>query len=469
MKMHSKLIRVNDKSNDIECTLEITDSVKIKDEACQSFLRKAEAGIPKTIYCACNQVRHRWVAMVVYRRNLHFLRKRANTGNQHNRHCQFYEAKAPEGAHSLEAGVLEVKSKFDNGSFTGRTNLLTVKKTVFSLSRSKLEKTQTSLCDYTYQHRQRDRQAPSITLVGLLNLIASNAGLNKWFYTKDEMAKKSSPHSMIARINNSLANRPIHIGRRDLRDIMIYPSINFSEKLSDARKRSINKSSSKKVDAHLVLFQMLAPSADSQFTEEQQYLNVVKAVGGSWFGEKKPFYGLRERGSSTVLSRYAERYLKTMVSRINECRDPEKSRFKYIALARAESVEASNGVSNIITDIAILPTNEFYVPVDSDYEIDVANHLIESGIKFEKPMSIEPTERAFELKSGLLPDFILPKTINKSLDKDVYIEVYGMTTPEYRAHQLVKQKRYADAVRNGDFDYREWNANDGEEMPSFIV
>lgn len=106
-----------------------------------------------------------------------------------------------------------------------------------------------------------------------------------------------------------------------------------------------------------------------------------------------------------------------------------------------------------LLDSAFLMTSEQYVPVDSTHECELANVLTSNRRRFIKPLSIED-----ELK----PDFILLDT-----KPNVFIEVWGMETPEYLERKRVKVTLY----RKSDMRLIEWDAinNDIPNLPKVEI
>lgn len=81
-------------------------------------------------------------------------------------------------------------------------------------------------------------------------------------------------------------------------------------------------------------------------------------------------------------------------------------------------------------DAALLTCSREYLPCDSGYEVDLANHLTAAGRCFNKPMRID-------LEDDVLPDFELLDT-----EPPRPMEVWGRNDDGYNAHKAVKRERY---------------------------
>lgn len=121
----------------------------------------------------------------------------------------------------------------------------------------------------------------------------------------------------------------------------------------------------------------------------------------------------------------AKRFIRAL-ARIS---NPDPSSGRVIALAQ---VEASNGTSLRVVALALMVCSRDYVPVDSNYEAQVAHKLVDEGRAFSKPIKLDENE-------DLLPDFILTDTRPPTM-----LEVFGMETPEYLRRKEEKLRLYRD-------------------------
>jgi hypothetical protein len=90
-----------------------------------------------------------------------------------------------------------------------------------------------------------------------------------------------------------------------------------------------------------------------------------------------------------------------------------------------------------VDDMAVMPTNFAYIPVDSSHELTMADALIRAGRAFIKPLRYDPDLMA------TLPDFVLTDT-----DPPTYIEVWGVLGREdYERRKAEKRNYYREAGR----------------------
>lgn len=105
---------------------------------------------------------------------------------------------------------------------------------------------------------------------------------------------------------------------------------------------------------------------------------------------------------------------------------------EVIAFGVAKVSEYQPGrMAATVERIALMGVSNWYVPVESSHERELAQRLEQIGRIFVKPLrhdTSEPTR----------PDFILLDT-----PRPVSIEVYGMNTPEYLQRKAEKQAYYA--------------------------
>lgn len=83
-----------------------------------------------------------------------------------------------------------------------------------------------------------------------------------------------------------------------------------------------------------------------------------------------------------------------------------------------------------VTQICLIPVSKHYIPVESLYEAEFAEYLIEHGRDFGKPV-------ASQNASAVRPDFVLYDT-----NPVTFVEVWGMNTEEYAARREEKEKYY---------------------------
>ena len=104
---------------------------------------------------------------------------------------------------------------------------------------------------------------------------------------------------------------------------------------------------------------------------------------------------------------------------------------RQVVLALIEQTSRGNLV---VVDLAVMLTNQGYLPADSTHEITMADHLTGTRRPFYKPVRYDASE-------AVLPDFVLTDT-----DPHTCVEVLGMLGNEdYARRWQAKQAHYAGA------------------------
>jgi hypothetical protein len=114
----------------------------------------------------------------------------------------------------------------------------------------------------------------------------------------------------------------------------------------------------------------------------------------------------------------------------------------------AAQVELTERGYYMVRDCGFIVTSRHFIPVESMYEVEMADALMEAQRGFYKPLKVE---------DGLLPDFVLTDA-----PAHIYVEVWGMDTDEYRLRRQEKIEHYAATNR----PLIEWDAAAKASMPS---
>jgi len=154
-------------------------------------------------------------------------------------------------------------------------------------------------------------------------------------------------------------------------------------------------------------------------------LGEVKQIGATRYGVR-------------VMLRHLRHPLFARQQLLNRARSSYRSAFvdhpgtRQVLLALVEQTSWGNLV---IVDLAIMLTNDHYLPADSTHEITMADHLTSARRPFYKPMRYDHT-------TAVLPDFVLTDT-----DPHTCVEVLGMLhSSDYAARWEAKKAHY---VRSG--------------------
>ena len=113
----------------------------------------------------------------------------------------------------------------------------------------------------------------------------------------------------------------------------------------------------------------------------------------------------------------------------------------------AAQVEITSRGNLKVRDCGFIVTSRDFIPVDSMYEAQFCDKLVDEDRAFNKPLKVE---------DGLLPDFVLLDTPTPT-----FVEVWGMNTDDYKLRRAEKVKAYA----NLNHVLLEWDAANGDSMP----
>ena len=102
------------------------------------------------------------------------------------------------------------------------------------------------------------------------------------------------------------------------------------------------------------------------------------------------------------------------------------------------------------TNLAAVALSKEFIPVESSWELEYADHLVAAGRTFEKPLRFDAADEMF-------PDFVLRDT-----DRETRIEVLGFNEASYRAR--IEEKRQL-CARAG-VHFRVWDAVNRGGFPS---
>jgi hypothetical protein len=108
---------------------------------------------------------------------------------------------------------------------------------------------------------------------------------------------------------------------------------------------------------------------------------------------------------------------------------------KIIAIAQIEPKQAMKGFgySCEVVGLALMRVTDYWLPVESSYERDIADELVVSGRRFIKPLRYDAGE------DEVFPDFVL---LDTNASSGTPMEVFGMTSKEYRERQARKTEYY---------------------------
>lgn len=109
-----------------------------------------------------------------------------------------------------------------------------------------------------------------------------------------------------------------------------------------------------------------------------------------------------------------------------------------------------------VRDVALMRVSSDWIPVESGYEAQACDALVQAGRRFEKPLRYDAdTDITF-------PDFWL-----QDMGRDFPMEVWGMSTPEYLDRKAQKIAHYDEAYGPRPHGWWGWDAATSQPMPLF--
>ena len=124
-----------------------------------------------------------------------------------------------------------------------------------------------------------------------------------------------------------------------------------------------------------------------------------------------------------------------------------------IAVAQTDPPKSSAGNMRAqVVDIALMQITRDCIPVDSGYEVLIAEKLVAEKRRFEKPLRFDAGEDA------VFPDFWL-----RDLPEPIPLEVWGMSGTDYLSRKKEKAAHYDETFGAGG--WWSWNAAIGDPVP----
>lgn len=122
-----------------------------------------------------------------------------------------------------------------------------------------------------------------------------------------------------------------------------------------------------------------------------------------------------------------------------------------IAIIQTSPPKASSALQAEVMDLGLMWMTRDWIPVDSGFEVIVADELVAQGRRFEKPLR-------FDSQDAVFPDFWL-----KDRGAPLPMEVWGMSTPEYQTRKRNKVAHYNSTYGPGN--WWSWNGVSGDPLP----
>lgn len=277
---------------------------------------------------------------------------------------------------------------------------------------------------------------PAMTLLGLLHLLWSEAGLNSWV---PAMAGKRSVwlihHRLIEAANRVLTTR------LRIAEVLVVATSSANGQQPEENARKVT--SAIKNTRRMLVVAPLAAHTDEREECTAGYL----AISG--------FHGIPRLNIDKDIWANVRRRFKREVSAWSQGK-------KVIAVVQTDQPAKAFKADTFNADalnIALMVVSSEWIPVDSSYEAAIEAKLRDESRRFSKPLRFDSSEDV------VFPDFWLTDV---STNREFPMEVYGRSDPKYLARKAVKTTHYA--TEYGPNGWWAWDAASdphGAQIPPF--
>jgi hypothetical protein len=350
--------------------------------------------------------------LVIKKRNRFFLAKIPGTGDNHSPWCDLHgttptDATRPDG--KIPA-IIEIGDKLDI-NLSSYMELPTLNESL-------------NLANRPNVHSGNGSGRNSVTLLGLLQFLWQKSNLHIWFPNRNFPRNFNTVQKSI----DGLASL-ICIRKRRLANLLVMPI--WRKGIDRAKNLELNRQN---------LFKQTSKSGQAGVIIGMVNRWIPSKTGdgsvGLGFDLLDKLLWISPETATTVEQSYAQL--------IKEIRQDDR---QIVAIATV----FRNGDYCTISDIALMRTNTQFIPVDSSYELLVANKLIAENRKFRKPLRLE--------RERYLPDFVLMDCVT-----DVVMEVFGVQgNIEYDERKTEKLADYQEK----QITCWHWIPNEQRVMPDF--
>jgi hypothetical protein len=385
----------------------------------QSVLRMAYGRAE--LQCGCSTGEGRRLAVKFYAASDSYdLARFSLSGQEHDTECQYYATGSSAGGLSAYArGVIDPQA---DGS-------VKIRLAIALAARSRVKIDGAPPVDRVGA-RPGTRQS-AMTLLGLLHYLWSEAQLNAWH---PAWAGKRSDASIPGRLMRVAES--IQVGKATLAGVLLVP----------ARKAHWDeaKDNARRVEHALTnRMRMIAVAPLASYSAERETIMSERLVLSSFFG--MPMIFLEEKLWDAVKRTYP-------LAVRAWCNGQ-----RVIALAQVELRAGKKGVVAQAIDVALMIVTADWIPVESGYELLVAEQLVEQGRSFYKPLRFDAGGDVVH------PDFML-----MDQKRPMPMEVFGRSDPEYVERMAKKIAHFNGAYgHDGWWRWRVEGRGAVESMPPF--
>ena len=356
-------------------------------------------------YCTClddKQCRE----IVIRKRSYYFPARKSNTSGNHAPWCALYLNPAlTKYSKDSQPAIIEKGDRLDVKIKTNLTIITDPKPKVSKIYGSEATTNKT-------------KTRASITLLGFLHLCWQKAYLNNW----DPNRRSNRGINSVASSINKIANT-ISVSKQELSNKLVIPHWIFLEDGNQNRDKAYwDKTREKSIaENQQILYDKTSSSGKAAIV-----IGIVNRLVFSRMDNGN--IGVSIQLLDKLLWMPAENAKKAEYSfgqLISEIGKPDRHIIAICTVFRTRDYYA-------IGEIALMRTNKQFIPVDSSYELQVADKLIDEHRAFTKPLKLGD--------DPYLPDFVLNDCRGKWV-----LEVFGVTGDEkYHTRKLEKIQYYLD-------------------------
>lgn len=365
------------------------------------------------VRCMCLGTGDRLLAVRYYETTDSFgLARYPNTGETHQRDCRFYAPNSHKsGLSTYQKGVVD-----ERPDGTVKVSLaigMTMKAPIPAVD------AETELVSNGLRSSQRSMQ-----LLGLLHFLWDSAGLNVWW---PAMRGKRTVRTVTYRLNEAAEN--ILVGPSKLSEVLLTPAYSVSGR--DALRNIERVSAAVSNRSRLIVIATMAA-----YKEEPRILRV------------SGFHGIPFLDVTAAMWKSAVRRFPSAVA-------AWRSGQQVMVIAQCEPNPQSK-VAHVV-GLALMQVSSSWVPVESSYELVIADKLVAEERAFLKPLRYDAGQAAVH------PDFILLDT-----KVEAPMEVFGRTDEAYTSRMQEKIDYFNQHF--GQKSWWCWNAaedREGHAIPDF--
>lgn len=266
----------------------------------------------------------------------------------------------------------------------------------------------------------------SMTLLGLLHYLWTNAGLNTWSPAMEGKRNLGIVHHHLMRIAMTT-----YAGR-----IKLAQNLLIGTPAADGAQSKLNEAKARSACDERRRLVVVAPLA--RYREGLESSPTLPIAG---------FHGIPHLVvSDEVREHWQSRYARELGAWFTA--QPTI----VIAQTDAPAIVAGALQAEVI-NLALMWVTKEWIPVDSGFEALIAEKLVAEQRRFEKPLR-------FDSQDAVFPDFWL-----KDRGAPIPMEVWGMTTLDYQTRKQEKIAHYD--AQYGPGNWWSWNGAAGDQIPDF--